>query len=112
MPTAGHLAAKVGRHTRNAELQEAEDEEHTRNSHAYILESEKKNPRASVLGQEFDKTLQWALCVALAKSPSLNLMGTIVSQVFVRLKRGWKMIILSSTAVAFMGGESLVKEML
>ena len=59
----------------------------------------KKNPRASVLGQEFDKTLQWALCVALAKSPSLSLMGTIVSQVFVRLKRGWKMIILSSTAV-------------
>lgn len=77
-----------------------------------IFWNQKKNPRASVLGQEFDKTLQWALCVALAKFSSLSLMGSIVSQVFVRLKRGWKMIILSSTAVAFMGGESLVKEML
>lgn len=42
VPTAGHLAAKVGRHTRNAELQHAEDEKHPGNSHAYILESEKK----------------------------------------------------------------------
>lgn len=50
--------------------------------------------------------------MASAKSFSLSLMGTIVSRVFVRLKCGWKMIILSSTAVASVGGKSVVKEVL
>lgn len=38
--TADQLAAKAGRGTCYAELQEAEDEQHTRNSHARGLEPE------------------------------------------------------------------------
>lgn len=81
----------MGRHTCNAELQEAEDEQHTRNSNACTLESE-ETFMASVLGQEFDKTLQDHLC-GLGKVSLPELYGANVSQV-VRLKYGWKTFIL------------------
>jgi hypothetical protein len=64
---AGHLTAKVGRCARNAELQNAEDEQYSRNSHARVLETQ--GVRQS---SELKLWLSQAISIASAKSPILS----------------------------------------